>query len=70
MNNKLEDLAINITAKINIMSTLEFPEKLKLIREALKVAFEMGRKEKEVIVKYWQTWYNKAFADAARAQQK
>ena len=52
MNNKLEDLAINITAKINIMSTLEFPEKLKIIREALKVAFEMGRKEKEVIVKY------------------
>lgn len=51
MNNKLEDLAINITAKINIMSTLKFPEKLEIIRAALKVAFEMGQKTKEVIVK-------------------
>tara|TARA_R100001086_G_scaffold111177_1_gene56712 strand:- start:1041 stop:1211 length:171 start_codon:yes stop_codon:yes gene_type:complete len=41
---QLDDLATNATAKINVLSTLEFLEKLKIIRAALAKAFELGIK--------------------------
>jgi len=41
---QLDDLATNTTAKINVLSTLEFKRKLKIIRAALEKAFELGVK--------------------------
>jgi hypothetical protein len=41
----LYDLSQNTTAKINVLSTLEFPSKLIAITKAIEQAYQLGLKD-------------------------